>query len=101
MDEKMNKEEKETIKIVKSGKNTFDILGIPGTSSYENLKGALKEVSNYIKELQKELEEKTTILMAGADKVKQLEKENEKLKEKLHEKNERIIELNKLLEDKE
>lgn len=34
-----------------------------------------------IRKLQKELEEKTTILMAGADKVKQLEKENEKLKE--------------------
>ena len=101
MDEKMNKEEKETIKIVKSGENTFDILGIPGTSSYENLKGALKEVSNYIKELQKELEEKTTILMAGADKVKQLQEENKKLKEKLHEKNIRIIKLNKLLEDKE
>lgn len=33
-----------------------------------------------IDKLQKELEEKTTILMAGADKVKQLEKENEKLK---------------------
>lgn len=30
--------------------------------------------------LQKELEEKTTILMAGADKVKQLEKENQELK---------------------
>ena len=38
---------------------------------------------NYIGELQKELEEKTTILMAGADKVKQLEKENEELKGKL------------------
>ena len=40
---------------------------------------------NYIERLQKELEEKTTILMAGADKVKQLEKENEELKEKIHE----------------
>ena len=38
---------------------------------------------NYIGELQKELEEKTTILMAGAEKVKQLEKENTELKEKL------------------
>lgn len=34
---------------------------------------------NYIGELQKELEEKTTILMVGADKVKQLEKENKEL----------------------
>ena len=32
-----------------------------------------------IRKLQKELEEKTIILMAGADKVKQLEKENKKL----------------------
>ena len=61
----------------------------------------IDEMIETIEKLQKELEEKTTILMAGADKVKQLEKENEKLKEKLHEKNERIIELNKLLEDKE
>lgn len=36
---------------------------------------------NYIGELQKELEEKTTILMAGAEKVKQLEKENTELKD--------------------
>lgn len=38
-----------------------------------------------IRKLQKELEEKTTILMAGAEKVKQLEKENQELKEKIHE----------------
>lgn len=38
-----------------------------------------KIVENLIDKLQKELEEKTTILMAGADKVKQLEKENHQL----------------------
>ena len=38
---------------------------------------------NYIDKLQKEVEEKTTILMAGAEKVKQLEKENTELKGKL------------------
>ena len=37
---------------------------------------------NYIDKLQKELEEKTTILMAGADKVKQLEKENQDFDER-------------------
>ena len=33
--------------------------------------------------------------------IDELQEENKKLKEKLHKKNERIIELNKLLEDKE
>lgn len=37
-------------------------------------------VLNLINKLQKENEEKTTILLAGAEKVKQLEKENEELK---------------------
>lgn len=40
-----------------------------------------KIIENLIDKLQKELEEKTTILMAGADKVKQLEKENEELRD--------------------
>lgn len=42
--------------------------------------GHLVYNENYFK-LQKENEEKTTILLAGAEKVKQLEKENEELKE--------------------
>lgn len=71
----MNKElRKETLKILRSGENIFDIYGTPGASGYENLKKALKEASKYINELQEKLEEKTAILMAGADKVKQLEK---------------------------
>lgn len=41
------------------------------------------KANELVEKLQKELEEKTTILMAGADKVKQLEKENENLKELL------------------
>lgn len=40
-----------------------------------------KIIENLIDKLQKELEEKTTMLMAGADKVKQLEKENEELRD--------------------
>ena len=39
-----------------------------------------KLLSDY-KRVLKENEEKTTILLAGAEKVKQLEKENEKLKQ--------------------
>lgn len=38
-------------------------------------------ILEYIDELQKEIEEKTTMLYAGAEKVKKLEKENENLKE--------------------
>lgn len=40
------------------------------------------EITNYIDNLIEEIEEKTTILMAGAEKVKALEKEVEKLKSK-------------------
>lgn len=39
------------------------------------------ELENENKELKKENEEKTTIILAGAEKVKQLEKENEKQSE--------------------
>lgn len=42
-----------------------------------------KLLSDY-KRVLKELEEKTTILLAGAEKVKQLEKENEELNLKYH-----------------
>lgn len=41
-----------------------------------------KEIGEKIERVLKELEEKTTILLAGAEKVKQLEKENEELKNK-------------------
>ena len=45
------------------------------------------------KRVLKELEEKTTILLAGAEKVKQLEKENEELKADNYELNNRITDL--------
>lgn len=81
-------QEKEAIEYIKAFQK--DLYG----ASEKNLMAIyIDRVWNYINKLQKELEEKTTILMAGADKVKQLEKENKelkevnkKLKEKLHEK---------------
>lgn len=50
----------------------------------------LDTLLNIIKKLQKENEEKTTILLAGAEKVKQLEKENKKLKEDRNNNNEMV-----------
>lgn len=41
---------------------------------------SLENILSDYKRVLKELEEKTTILLAGAEKVKQLEKENEELK---------------------
>jgi len=64
----MSEAEKEVLKTLKSG------VGL--TSAEQEI------LVNYIDKLQKELEEKTIILMVGADKVKQLEKENEELKSK-------------------
>ena len=43
---------------------------------------AIRELIKLYKNQQKEIEEKTTILLAGAEKVKQLEKEIKELKEK-------------------
>lgn len=40
----------------------------------------IEKYKEYIEKLQRENEEKTTILLAGAEKVKQIEKENEELK---------------------
>lgn len=40
-------------------------------------------ILNLTEKLQKEVEEKTTVLLAGAEKVKQLQKENSELKNKL------------------
>lgn len=40
----------------------------------------IEKYKEYIEKLQRENEEKTTILLTGAEKVKQLEKENEELK---------------------
>ena len=65
----MTDEEKEAIEYIKAFQK--DLYG----ASEKNLMAIyIDRVWNYIDKLQKELEEKTTILMAGADKVKQLEK---------------------------
>ena len=62
-------EEKEAIEYIKAFQK--DLYG----ASEKNLMAIyIDRVWNYIDKLQNELEEKTTILMAGADKVKQLEK---------------------------
>lgn len=69
-----NLEEIEAIKLLKKDSTDWCYRSI-------DVRNAVKVALNYIEKLQKELEEKTTILMAGADKVKQLEKENQELKE--------------------
>lgn len=49
---------------------------------YGLTKAETEIISNLIENQQKEIEEKSTIIMAGAEKVKQLEKEIKELKEK-------------------
>ena len=66
----MTEEEKEAIEILRFS---------PIFRGRKPENDCLEIVLNLIGKLQKELEEKTTILMAGADKVKQLEKENHQL----------------------
>lgn len=53
----------------------------------------IEKYKEYIEKLQRENEEKTTILLAGAEKVKQLEKENKELKADNYELNNRITDL--------
>ena len=53
----------------------------------------IERYKEYIEKLQRENEEKTTILLAGAEKVKQLEKENKDLKADNYELNNRITDL--------
>ena len=54
---------------------------------------AIEHILSDYKRVLKENEEKTTILLAGAEKVKQLEKENEELKADNYELNNRITDL--------
>lgn len=65
----------------------------------------IEKYKEYIEKLQRENEEKTTILLAGAEKVKQLEKENNRLEEqveydKTHIYTPQTIELNFILKSK-
>jgi hypothetical protein len=68
----MNEEEKKAVEFVK--KRTKELKKYAKRENelvYDDI------ILNLINKLQKENEEKTTILLAGAEKVKQLEKENE------------------------
>lgn len=74
----MSEEEKKAIEILKEIK---DVRGIRQDVEGENEDlWALDIVYNLIDKQQKEIEEKSIIIMAGAEKVKQLEKEIEELK---------------------
>ena len=59
----------------------------------EDLCKSIEHILSDYKRVLKENEEKTTILLAGAEKVKQLEKENEELKADNYELNNRITDL--------
>lgn len=69
----MNKKEKKAIEDMNRFANGVDMSCVTARQ--------MQIILNLIEKLQKENEEKTTILLAGAEKVKQLEKENEELKE--------------------
>ena len=64
----MNKKEKKAIEDMNRFANGVDMSCVTARQ--------MQIILNLIEKLQKENEEKTTILLAGAEKVKQLEKEN-------------------------
>ena len=75
----MNDEEKKAINQLKADTNFYDYELKNGNYIYELFKIEVykKDVDvtlNLIEKLQKEIEEKTTIILAGAEKVKSLEK---------------------------
>lgn len=69
----MSDEEREDLKEATNWLSALDINSEWEASNKET-------ILSTIDKLQKEVEEKTTIIMAGADKVRALEKENKKLK---------------------
>lgn len=73
----MTEEENKAIESLKTkiefmGDNYYKIMG---SQVFNDLRKETKVALNLIEKLQKEIEEKTIIIMAGAEKVKQLEKE--------------------------
>lgn len=76
----MTEEEKKAIKYLKN-----EIKRVNKENDFKKIPRAIvclplfidyaETILNLIEKLQKEIEEKTTIIMAGAEKVKQLEKE--------------------------
>lgn len=73
----MNEKEKETVEeLRKQLRLAINIDDVTTTIRNDDAETIL----NLIEKLQKENEEKTTIILAGAEKVKQVEKENKTLK---------------------
>lgn len=87
----MNEEEQKAIEYFKNLDISFNTLLRIELKGFEN---AVNTIINLIEKQQKEIEEKTTILLTGAEKVKQLEKEITELKEEY--KNEQLAELKEL-----
>lgn len=75
--ETMSEEAKEAIDKLKTFINIPNYVFL---KEYEQLIQSTRIVINLIEKLQKENEEKTILLFAGAEKVRRLEKENEELK---------------------
>ena len=76
----MSDEEKKAIELLKKlQKKTPYIIWGDGTPYNKN--NQIQTILNLIDNQQKEIEEKSTIIMAGAEKVKQLEKEIKEYKE--------------------
>lgn len=70
----LSEEEKKAIEILKKlQKKTPYIIWGDGTPY--NKSNQIQTILNLIEKMQKEIKEKSTIIMAGAEKVKQLEKE--------------------------
>lgn len=106
----MNEEEKKAVKYFYNLRATIDESNMlfDEEINVKHGKETIKQITiilNLVEKLQKENEEKTTILLAGAEKVKQLEKENNRLEEqveydKTHIYTPQTIELNFILKSK-
>lgn len=70
----LSKEEKEAIEILKKLQKKTPYI-IWGDETPYNKSNQIQTILNLMEKLQKEIEEKSTIIMAGTEKVKQLEKE--------------------------
>ena len=89
---------KEDIKILERIDIKYFLSGSIEQSNYivskaDEANKAIEHILSDYKRVLKENEEKTTILLAGAEKVKQLEKENKDLKAENYELNNRITDL--------
>ncbi len=73
----MNEEEKKAVELLENIKNSSWTVKYIMSRDSKNAEVLLK----LIEKLSKELEEKTTIILAGAKKVKQLEEDNEEIEE--------------------